>query len=378
MRDTCSFAATSLGMTFITNVERGPDNALYITASDPMDAKIYKSTDDGMTVPTAVQPSTADAWWQTLKVAPSDGQRVYLTGYRLPKYCNGGSNDGDVCIDATGCPDGTCETVKEFLLFRSDDGGATYDPMSMTGISPTSTNSAIEIAGIDPTNADIVYARVTVETGTAGESIYKSTDGGDSWTKILSKAPNVGGISFVVRSDHSCVAGTRDIGSWVSTGCDATWTELPTAPHIGCLYENTAHEVWACTQNTASVQLDIPGDGWFIMKSSDLSTWTGVLGTQNIVGPESCAAGTVQQDRCVDRYMGEQSPWCCLVPQLGLTSTEVSCEGYMACFGVMPDETVPPPKTEPGGCCSAGGDKPPVLLTLLVGLALLVRRRRRA
>lgn len=389
MRDDCSFVATPPGMTFITHVERGPDGAIYFSASDPNDTKIYKSTDDGMTFPTSTTiAGTADAWWQTLSVAPSNAQVVYLTGYRLPKKCTSNSqNPGTPCTDNSMCvesaPDaGACEAQKEFLLYRSTDGGASFTAMSMTNITPTSQNSAIEVAGIDPTDEDIVYIRVTLESATSGDSIYKSTNGGGTWTKILSKESNIGGLAFLVRRDGSCMAGTRDIGAWSSPyvnnqGCGATWTDLTTAPHIGCLYENAAGEVWACTQNTESVQLGITSDGYGIMKSTDLVTWTGVLRFQDIKAPVACPAGTVQQDRCIDRYMEEQSAWCCLTTQLGLTSTAVDCSGYMACFGTR-DESAPDgrqPKPEDPGCCGVGA-QPPLLLTLLVAGGLLFRRRR--
>ncbi len=380
MRDDCTFAATPPGMTFVTHVARGSDGAIYFSASDPNDTKIYKSTDEGVTFPTSVSlPNTADAWWQTLETAPSDSQRLYLSGYRLPKKCTStSSNPGTLCTLPAECPGGSCEAQKEFLLYKSVNGGGAFTALPTTDFAPVSQNSAIEIVGIDHSNANIVYARVTLESSTSGDSIYKSSNGGATWTKILTKSSNIGGLAFLVRYDGSCVAGTRDIGAWQSTGCNTTWTDLTTAPHIGCLAENTAHEVWACTQNNASVQLGITADGFGIMKSTDLSTWTGVLRFQDIQAPETCAAGTVQQDRCVDRYMDEQSPWCCLLSQLGISSTAVDCNGYMACFGTrdlaIPDGKQTPPKDSCLGCGVDG--KPPVMLTLLVAALLLFRRRK--
>ncbi len=395
MRDGCSFVATPPGMTFVTHVERGGDGAIYFSTSDPNDTKIYKSIDDGMTFPTSVSlPNTADAWWQSLMVAPSfitpaNAQTVYLTGYRLPKACDtSSSNPGTPCETNAECtesaPDaGACETQpKVFLLYKSVNGGTSFTAMSMTGITPTSQNSAIDIVGVDPKDPTIVYARVTLETATTGDSIYKSTNGGTSWTKILSKSSNIGGLSFLVRRDGSCVAGTRDIGSWSSPyvnnqGCGATWTDLTTAPHIGCLFENAAGVVWACTQNSATMTGPV-ADGYGIMKSTDLATWTGVLRFEDIQAPVSCGAGSVQQDRCIDRYMGEQSAWCCLTSQLGITSTAIDCTGYMACFGTR-DEAAPDgrQKQPDPGCWGCGaGSKPPVLLTLLVAAGLLFRRRK--
>jgi hypothetical protein len=250
--------------------------------------------------------------------------------------------------------------------------------MSMTGIQTTSENSVIQIVGISPVDVNTLYIKVTYETGTEGESIYKSTNAGANWTKILSKTSRFG-LSFLVRYDGTCVAGTRELGAWKSTGCDTTWTELTSAPHIGCLYENAAHEVWACTQNTAVVQLGLDADGFGLMKSTDLTTWTGVLKYEDIKQPVACAAGTVQNDRCIERYMDEQSPWCCLVPQLGITSTEVDCSGIRGCFAMVDGAvdaptTMKPPKD---GCCETGSSGGPAMfLSTLVAGGLLRRRKR--
>ena len=70
------------------------------------------------------------------------------------------------------------------------------------------------------------------------------------------------------------------------------------------------------------------------MKSTDLTTWTGVLKYEDIQAPVACAVGTVQNDQCIERYMDEQSPWCCLVPQLGITSTAIDCTGARGCFAM--------------------------------------------
>ncbi|NVB85271.1 MAG: hypothetical protein HOV81_43300 [Kofleriaceae bacterium] len=357
MRDGCTFASTVLGDAFVTRVAHA-GNALYIAASNMMDSKIYKSTDDGMTFPTSASPGMDNDWWQSIEVAPSDAQRVYLTGYRF----------------MSGQP-------KSFLQFVSTNGGTSFAPMTMSGIATPSDNSTIDLVGISPTNPDTVYVKVTLVTGNDGDAIYRSTNAGQTWTKILEK-PSRFGLAFIVRKDGTCVAGTRELGAWKSTDCATaatpTWTELTGAPHIGCLYENAAGEVWACTANYASPLAGIESDGYGIAKSTDLATWTPVLKFQDIQAPVSCPAGTTQQDKCVQRYMGAQSQWCCLVPQLGITSTAIDCTGPMACYGLLPDGAPDAGTTmvkPPEGCCDAGSGSS-ALLGLLVGGLLLSRRRR--
>src|SRR5262249_32866736 len=96
---------------FVSQEERAPDHSLSYAAADPMDATIYKSTNDGMSFPTTAMPGMANDWWDSLVVAPSNTMRIYLSGYRL-----------------------VGQNPKQFLLFRSDNGGTSYQAMSTTGI----------------------------------------------------------------------------------------------------------------------------------------------------------------------------------------------------------------------------------------------------
>jgi hypothetical protein len=349
--DSCTFASTPPGTTFITQDELGPTGAFYYAAGDPADGKIYKSTDDGMTFPTSAAPGMNNDWWESLVVAPSDATRVYLSGYRL----NGGT--------------------KTFLLFRSTNSGSTFTAMSQTGFTLT-MNSAIDIVGVAPNNPDIVYAKVTLENGTNSDGLYKSINGGGSWTKI---ATTLETMSFLARKNGDIMYASPTMGAKKSANGGTTWTDLTTAPHINCLAENSAGEVWACTANFTS-----PGqpnaDGFGIMKSTDLTTWTGVLKFQEIKGPVSCAAGTVQEDQCVQPYKGMPSVWCCLAQQLGITSSEVSCTGALACNPVSPDGGPPggddfPITPGPKGCCDTGNGASTLAGGLLVALLLLRKRK---
>jgi hypothetical protein len=362
-RDGCSFVSTPPGMTFVSEAEGGPDGALYYAAADAADSKIYRSVDDGNNWPVSANPGQPGDWWSSLAVAPSNAQRIYVTGYRL---------------------DGVNPKVN--LLFTSTDRGVSYTPMTMTGITTVSANSVLEVVGISPTTDTTLYLKVSFENGQSGDSIYRSTNAGQSWTKILSK-DSIFGLAFLAKDATTCVAGTREAGAFVSTNCATattpTWTELTTAPHIGCLHKDSAGTVWACTQNYDSVlpTVTIPSDGYGIMKTTDLTNWTGVLKYQDIKAPVACAAGTDQEDKCVQRYMDQPSQWCCLVKQLFITSTAIDCSGTLSCTYVpSADGAVdagtnvkPPPDDD---CCGTGNGRSSAILSLLVATVLLFRRRR--
>ncbi|MDX2092630.1 MAG: MYXO-CTERM sorting domain-containing protein [Kofleriaceae bacterium] len=344
-RDSCAFEPVK-GNTFISSIALGPDDAVFMAAShvatpstgDPGDARIYKSTDDGATFPTSTSPGQVGDWWTSIEVAPSDAQRVYLAGYRL------------VGMDRTQ------------LLFKSTDGGTSFQPMNLTGITGTN-RSDITIVGIHKTDPDKVYVRVTEQVLNAvSDAIFRTTNGGESWELIKTENDY---LAFLVRNNGDLLVAGKSVGLYASAAASngSAWTPIPGAPRIGCLVETTANVVWACTQNFGP-------EGAGIMKTTDLTSWTKMLVYSEIEGPIDCPPGTLQHDLCVtERSEMCASEWCCLRENFGIAADPTSCP-------------VPPPRDGAGivpekGCCQAG---PPGPSALLVGLGVggvLLRRRRR-
>ncbi len=376
MRDSCTFASEPSGNAFVSTVEAG-SAAVIFGAADPTDSKIYRSTDDGVTFPTAGSPGQNNDWWDSLEIS-ADGSRTYVTGYRYNRRCSETStNAGATCAVVGDCmgPGAQCNAIKQFLLFYTDDN-ATFTPMVTTGIT-TSNTSVIDVVGIDPADKTIVYVKSSFETGSRGDGIYKSTDSGQSWTKILATNDPYG-LAFLVKADGVMIASTVTSGSQLSTARAActdqttcAWTALESSPHINCLSENPAtHEVWACTRNYDSP--GIPMDGFGIMKLDPANTaWTGVLRYQDIAGPVDCPSGTAQRDQCVEAYRGAASVWCCLRDQLVITDTSIDCTGVNSCLPGA--EVVPPPAK---GCCATGGGGAGAL-ALAAGVGAVLWRRRR-
>ncbi|HSR97017.1 MAG TPA: hypothetical protein VLM79_08215 [Kofleriaceae bacterium] len=346
MRDSCTFDATPLGSALIATDLFGPDQTLYAAASqqsDPghgiaADFNVYRSTNDGKTFPTKGQPPGDVSWWQSLAIAPSDAQRLYLSGYRFVENTPGAG------------------TRKEQVLFRSDTGGASWTELSLAELDPQPMqNSLIDIAGISKTDADHVYLRIEAEDDQTTESIYRSTDKGAHWTKILHTTVPI--PAFLVRANGDLIAGTQALGTQISHDDGMTWMPLDGAPHMNCLVENSAHELWACTQNFGSPV--VPSDDAGIMKTTDLVNWTKVLRYQDLQNPVTCAAGTIQRDTCA-------TLWCGVCQQLGCTPP--------ASYGCVADAPPPPAK---GGCCDGSPGGPGALaLGLAIGTLLLRPRRR--
>ena len=350
--DHCSIAATTpLGAKFATAATRGPDGALFVALAEPAnamtmspgDAAIYKSTDDGLTFPTSAMPSQIGTWWYSIEVAPQDPQRVYATGFRVELG------------------------VRELKLFRSTDGGVTYQPMGTTGLT-TSPSSAVLLVGVSAQDPDLLFARVTYQDNAPNnDAIFRSSDAGVTWTEVFSYATS---LSAAIRANGDLVVANRYAQAWISRAPSSgdVFEPLVGAPHINCLFENAAGELWACTQNYAPS--DETRDDAGIMKTTDLVTWTPVLKFQNIAGPIACPVGTVQRDVCVDDALR----WCTMRRQFGIVADPTSCPALVDGPALVDDAPVVAPP-ERGGCCEAGASRPSLAVWLLTGIAVWRRRR---
>lgn len=361
MRDGCTFGPTPEGKSFVSTSTIGPDGALYYGAAqtaDPAnqitpDFKIYKTADDITATPMVIkleETGDTNVWWQSIAVAPSDPQVIYLSGYR---YIPNPSGSG---------------TLREHLLFHSSNGGTSWTKL-LSSISSAigftlMPNSLIHIVGIRDDDPTHLYARVELVDNTQSDALYVSTDSGATWKERNRKATTIG--AFVVRGtahNHDLVAGTIALGAEISHDDGTTWTPLTNAPHMGCLVENAAGELWACTQNYGVAPA--PSDDAGIMKTTDLATWTKVLRYQDLTSAASCGADTLQQTTCVPT-------WCAVCAQLGCTPAA----SYVC---PVPQEAPMAPMTpSKAGCCDTGsGPGGPLAFALSVATVLLRRPRRR-
>lgn len=356
-RDGCVFEQSGAPVNFFSTIARGPDGVLHLGAgqvmagSVPGDSRLYRSDDDGQTFLPPSETGLSGDWWSSIEVAPSDGDRVYASGYRF------------------------IQGVKTIFLYRSLDGGTTYSELPITDFT-LSANSSIEIGGVNALNPDLVFAKVVQENNLNREGIYRSSNGGQSWARVYGTDYQ---LAFLVRRDGHLIAATVDNGAVMSRNDGATWEPLAGAPHINCLAENAVGEVWACTRGFSGPT--VPNDGFAIMKSTDLVTWAGVTKFQDLKAPVACPVGTLHHDRC-ENNPNPQIGFCGLCSQLG-------CDPMRACPGVVFDG--PPPDglmVSPldgagdgggGGCCDTGGGATSALVLGGSGLAALIlggRRRR--
>jgi hypothetical protein len=364
MRDGCGFGPAASGKTFVSATALGPDGALYYGAAQTAgtsviaDFKIYKSTNDGVTFPLSKQPDDpgdTNVWWESLMVAPSKPMVVYLSGFRYIPVSPGST-----------------DTRRDHLLYRSDDGGATWNqlPTMQNGMT-LAQNSLIHIVGVAGDDEKHVYARVAYIDNMTTDGLYVSTDGGVNWgTKPILTHPDRF-IAFVVRAGknsmgkHDLLTATAKFGTEISHDDGTSWAPLAGAPHINCLAENAAGQLWACTQNYGVGQAQSDDAG--IMKTTDLSAWTKVLRYQDLAGPVAgCGADTAEQKTC-----NQATLWCGVCAQLGCTPA-----ASYVCPVAADEAPVTPPMTR-GGCCDTGSSSGGPLALALSVATLLWRPRRR-
>ena len=137
-------------------------------------------------------------------------------------------------------------------IFKSVDGGRTF---AYSGLGDSHTIARVVV---HPSNADIVYAAASGHGWTDNEmrGVFKTTDGGGTWSKVLYKSPKTGAIDLVMDpsdpntlyaatwqrtrrkwSDPRVEPGSSESGIWKSTDAGTTWTDasqgLPAAQFRG-------------------------------------------------------------------------------------------------------------------------------------------------
>jgi photosystem II stability/assembly factor-like uncharacterized protein len=93
---------------------------------------------------------------------------------------------------------GTNGDNKAFGVFKSTDGGATWT-MKSSGISDAGYGIVFRGFTVQPGNSSVVYAQAELPTPVHGREfdrvqgvVYKTTDGGESWTQLWPAAPALG------------------------------------------------------------------------------------------------------------------------------------------------------------------------------------------
>ena len=126
-------------------------------------------------------------------------------------------------------------------IYKSMDAGKTWRQMGLTD------SGTIGRVLVHPTNPDIVYVAASGHEWTPNEmrGVFKTTDGGKTWTKALYRSPNTGAVDLAMDpsdpntlyaamwqrtrrkwSDPRVEPGYNEGGVWKTTDAGKTWTAI--------------------------------------------------------------------------------------------------------------------------------------------------------
>ena len=227
---------------------------------------VFKTTDGGQ----SWLPMTDNYFGGTIgaiAVAPSNPDIVYVGGGEFPIRGNVSHGDG---------------------VWKTIDGGKTW---SFLGLAETRQISKVRV---HPTNPDIVYVAAQGHVWGSNEErgIFRSRDGGKTWTKVKFVDDSTGAADLAMdpsnpnvlyagfwqshRRPWMLVSGGKGSGMWKSTDGGDNWTELTKNPGLPSgLWGNIGITVSGA--NPRRVYALIEADSGGVFRSDDAgATWTKV------------------------------------------------------------------------------------------------------
>jgi hypothetical protein len=353
--------------TFINQVEIGPDDRIWAATSQggaPND--VFVSSDGVEFESTGL---LSENWWLTVVTTPADSGRVYASGYQYP-ISTGEDPRPAAPLLRRKQGDGPWQVLPtEDFNFVPEMDECDEDPLPAA----CRVNPFIYLLGVSPTDENLVFARAVGVNPPTGDDLYRSTDGGDSWEKVLDMADTIG--AFVIRADGTIIVGTSracpgetadDKGCVrISTedGAAGSWQTPATEPRMVCLGERDDGVLFACVPH-AQPDLRV------LIRSTDAQSWETVLRFRELAeadhGPLACPADTVQATTCV------QEAWRPLICGDLLLDVPM-CAGAPDAGGTGGDD-VPDGS---GGCCRVGRGGPGAATPVFLAFLWLMTRARR-
>lgn len=181
-------------------------------------------------------------------------------------------------------------------VYKSTDGGKTWMHMGLE------ESRIVARVRVHPTNPDIVYLAVPGNAfgPSPDRGVYRSKDGGQSWKRVLFKSDIAGAIDLVLdetnpdvlyasifqfqRKTWAAYSGGPDSGIWKSTDGGDTWTELtfnPGLPEGQMGRIGLAHS--PAMPNRISALIDSEGKAGMYQSDDGGDTWTFVSENSNII-----------------------------------------------------------------------------------------------
>lgn len=180
-------------------------------------------------------------------------------------------------------------------VYKSTDGGKTWAHVGF------SESQAISKIRIHPTNPDIVYVasfgKYSVPSPERG--IYKSTDGGRTWRRVLYRDDKTGGVDIAIdrrnpnviyaalweayRKEYQMSSGGPGSGLFKSTDGGETWTEITRNPGLPRgLVGKIGLSVSGANPNRVYALIENEPDGGLYRSEDGGATWTLINNSRSI------------------------------------------------------------------------------------------------
>ncbi len=304
-----AFKSTNGGKLWIPINNNLTNQPIYCIAIDPTNnqvvyagtkAGVYKSTNGGMSWVVMNNGLTnVNINTETLRIDPTNSQIIYV-----------GTDGGGV--------------------FKSTDGGNTWNAIN-NGITNLGNYKVLAIA-IDPLNPQIIYAS-TGESWSGG-SVFKSIDGGNTWTLMNSGLPNKSVNTIVIDpKDTQIVYVGNENGVFKSTNGGLSWGAsnkgLPNYPDITAIAIDPANTqiVYAGNydwQKSYVFKSTNGGTSWSYSSSSltDQTLSSVVIDPKN---PQIIYVGSKYGPGVYKLYYEDETLYLSSYVNWGLNETSVNC-----------------------------------------------------
>ena len=238
----------------LTNKFSGTDDA----GASLFQSDIFSSTNDGQTWATIGPALDRTIVFETVEVAKSDPQRLYVSGVR-----------------------GAGPTEKGVVL-SSKNAGQSWTENAVP--LDTATERAPFISAVDPKNADRVYVRTK---GTAGSRLLVSDDGGGTYKEVLKFGGDMLGFALSGDGAKIFVGGPKD-GLYVGDPASLAFAQVSKIA-VQCL-SASGSKLFACSSEVAGFIVGVSED--------DGKSFTGLLHLCGVRGPLACGP-TSSEAQCL-------------------------------------------------------------------------------
>jgi len=275
-----------------------PNQDQHLNNNDDMDPNVAGIQPSGWTW---LGPGNIGGRIRSIVIHPTNSQVMYVGSVTggIWKTTNGGTSwsalndfmgnlgvttmamspsDSNVIYAGTGEGVFQVGTFKDLIrgagIFKTTDGGTTWTQLSATSSSDWYHVSRLAIS---PSNSQIILA--ATDTG-----VWRSTDGGSTWTKTIST--RMLDLNFNPNDGSKCVAsGTAGAGARYSTDGGVTWnsaTGLPTGGRIELAYARSNPSlVYANVDNNdGEIYLSSDGGQTYALRNTGVRYFNGGAGGQ--------------------------------------------------------------------------------------------------